>query len=289
MRSRSTSPAAPKGTPPQRCGVPGGEDVGGGRTVVGLALVGVGSVSGLTPATCAAASLACADVASLVLAAVALVTVTLAMAALLCARLPAPPAATPGRTILACVLLLMDCARAAFYSLHVPGRGYGVFTSWEACAAHGALGGSRARHKKHASLRAAVVAATAFVTGAGPVVPNEWYLVDTHDVALATLADPTPLLPAAPAAQLALPAPSTAAGGALTFPGPSSAAFTTVAAAAAAALALPGAAAPSPPPRAFPPPPPPPPPLPPPPPPPPPRPPPPPPMPYTPSPPPPSH
>ena len=34
------------------------------------------------------------------------------------------------------------------YALYVPGSGWGVFSTWDLCAAHGAIGGSRARHSE---------------------------------------------------------------------------------------------------------------------------------------------
>ena len=39
-----------------------------------------------------------------------------------------------------------------FYALHVPNQGYGIFSSWDSCAMHGALGGPSAAHKKFRSL-----------------------------------------------------------------------------------------------------------------------------------------
>ena len=43
-----------------------------------------------------------------------------------------------------------------YYALYVPGSGWGVFSTWDLCAAHGAIGGSRARHKKYRSIQEAL-------------------------------------------------------------------------------------------------------------------------------------
>ena len=43
-----------------------------------------------------------------------------------------------------------------YYALYVPGSGWGVFSTWDLCAAHGAVGGSRARHKKYRDIQEAL-------------------------------------------------------------------------------------------------------------------------------------
>ena len=43
-----------------------------------------------------------------------------------------------------------------YYALYVPGSGWGVFSTWDLCAAHGAIGGSRARHKKYRNIQEAL-------------------------------------------------------------------------------------------------------------------------------------
>ena len=43
-----------------------------------------------------------------------------------------------------------------YYALYVPGSGWGVFSTWDLCAAHGAIGGSRARHKKYRDIQEAL-------------------------------------------------------------------------------------------------------------------------------------
>lgn len=62
-----------------------------------------------------------------------------------------------------------------YYALHVPKRGYAVFSSWDLSSGHGAIGGSGAIHKKFRSLDAAIEFATLHVPH--PIIPllDVWY------------------------------------------------------------------------------------------------------------------
>ena len=61
--------------------------------------------------------------------------------------------------IFACLFILRSVSAAPkpwYYALYVPGSGWGVFSTWDLCAAHGAIGGSRARHKKYRNIQEAL-------------------------------------------------------------------------------------------------------------------------------------
>ena len=63
----------------------------------------------------------------------------------------------------------------AFYSLHIPGSGYAVFTEWDACVAHGCLGASCAWFKGYQTFEAAKAAVTMHIDGALLDGPDIWY------------------------------------------------------------------------------------------------------------------
>eukprot|EP00962_Isochrysis_galbana_P050183 scaffold21598_cov107-Isochrysis_galbana.AAC.4 len=89
----------------------------------------------------------------------------------------------PGSIGWSLALALLPTASAApqpwYYALHVPKRGYAVFTSWDLCSGHGAIGGSGAihnhNHKKFRSLDDAIEFATFHVSD--PTIPlmDVWY------------------------------------------------------------------------------------------------------------------
>lgn len=62
-----------------------------------------------------------------------------------------------------------------YYVLHIPARGYAVFSKWSLCNAHAGSGGSQATQKKYRSLEDAIAFTTSLV--GHPIVPlvDVWY------------------------------------------------------------------------------------------------------------------